>query len=336
MEESNFSEYIFRVPANELFKKFLSLPEILICGIHMNGEPETVYSNEKEFSIKWPIKGSRTNIEKFKLIEKEWNKKIIYDYEYYYNEPETNQNGRLVLLFEEIAPEKVKLKILDKIHEPKSLEFNLIMGLELNYGLKGEKSSIYYYTFSNNVREVFELLLDLPSIMFAESEITKDSNGDETTVKFDMLEFYKFKIIEKEPNRILVYDYDFMETNVGTSGRLTFEFNEIGPEKVKLKLENEIFDSRLKQWEVEQKAKLVVLDPKYHHLSNSKTVRCKPNWLGERLDEKLRRQDINKMFVKCKGKRILVQDGSLGGFGRGFTLNLNALNITDIKNESNI
>ncbi|MBA7568289.1 hypothetical protein ES708_10010 [subsurface metagenome] len=83
MEESKFSEYIFRVPANELFKKLLNLPEILIYGIHMYGAPETVYSNENEFTIKWPIEGSRNNnINRFKLIEKDLNKKIIYNFEY--------------------------------------------------------------------------------------------------------------------------------------------------------------------------------------------------------------------------------------------------------------
>ena len=199
-----------------------------------------------------------------------------------------------------------------------------------------EESKFYEYTFINPVRELFEILLDLPSLLFVSFEKTEDSNENESIVKFAMLshpELYKFKIIEKEPNRILVYDYDFMETYVGGRGRLTLIFDEINPEKVNLKVENQILDSRLKQWEVEQKAKLAVLPSKYHHLSNSRTVRCKPNWLGECLDEKLRRQDIHKIFVKYKGKKILVQDGSLGDLHRGFTLGLNALNITDIKNE---
>ena len=309
MEES---EFIFRVPSNELFKKLLNLPEILIYKQYIHGAPETVYSNENEFTIKWPRKGSRNNnINRFKLIEKELNKKIIYDFEIHdlinYTDSTTeviNQNGRLTLLFEEIAPEEVILKIIVQIYEPSEgnlgLIWDLVLGLDYNYNLSNEPIN-YHYTFNNPVREVFELLLDLPSLLFATHEKTEDSNENEYTIKVKQLysdesHIYKFKIIEKELNKKISYDYDFMESYVNLKGRLTLIFDEINPEKVNLK------------------------------------VYSKHNWLGESLNKKLKIQDIRKIFVKCKGKRFSVQDRSLV-VKRGLTLELNNLNITDIEKE---
>ena len=207
---------------------------------------------------------------------------------------------------------------------------------EKDKNLEVEDIVFYEYTFTNPVRELFELFMDLPILLFVSFEKIEDSNENESTVKFAMLsdpELYKFKIIEKKPDRIIVYDYDFMETYVGERGRLTLIFDEISLEKVKLNVQNQIIDSRLKQYETETKAKLAGLPLKYHSLVDNRRNLYQYNWLGKSLNEKLKRKDIRKIFVKYKGKRILVQDGSLGGLGRGFTLELNALNITDIKNE---
>ena len=102
-----------------------------------------------------------------------------------------------------------------------------------------EGTFVYKYTFTNPISDVFELLLDLPSLLFYSFEETNDSTEDTRLVKYAMLSeeaLYKFKIIEQKPNRLIIYDYDFMGTMVGERGRLMLKFHEISNELYSIKL----------------------------------------------------------------------------------------------------
>ncbi len=198
-----------------------------------------------------------------------------------------------------------------------------------------EGTFVYKYTFTNPISDVFELLLDLPSLLFYSFEETNDSTEDTRLVKYAMLSeeaLYKFKIIEQKPNRLIIYDYDFMGTMVGERGRLMLKFHEISNESVKLIVQHQIIDSKSKRWEGEHKKKVAGLPPGYQHLSRNPFNVLEQNWLGMNLDKKLKRQDISKIFVRCKGKRIIVEEGSLA-IMQGFTLVLDNLGIIDIKSE---
>ncbi len=192
----------------------------------------------------------------------------------------------------------------------------------------------YNYTFPNPVRDLFELLLDLPILLFQSYEKTELPNGNGFIIIYlSNPELYKLKISEQIPNKRIVYNYDFMETHVGERGKLILKFNELSPKEVRLEVQNKINNSILKLWRVKDS-----IPPRYSppggfaSYTDTRLVPCVPNWIGASLNEKLKSQDISKIFVTCKGKKILVQNNSIRR-RNGQTLELSGLHITDIKNE---
>ena len=142
------------------------------------------------------------------------------------------------------------------------------------------------YLFSNSVEEVFDLLADLHSLMWRIQGILD----------------YEFKIVEKELNKKISYNYDsyrrrwykdhgliFYETP-----KLTFMLDDLGLRKVSLK------------------------------------IYCKDDKVGRILNDFLKRQDVNKIIVKCKGKKIRIDPYYRS---QGFRLDLSRLEINDVQKE---
>lgn len=90
------------------------------------------------------------------------------------------------------------------------------------------------------LENMYNFLLDFSQIII-DPHISKtdDSTEDEYTLKTSQGPMY-FKIKEKDLNKKLVYDYDFLSSTYGEKGRVFMDFSEPTSGRVILKIKNEI------------------------------------------------------------------------------------------------
>ena len=109
-------EFTYDVPVSNLYEFLLDFSEVLPLGVGTGGKTED--STETDYTIK-----THFGLLIFKIIEKEENKKIIYEYDF--SKSDVKEIGKLYLDFITLSPGKVKLRVKNEIHESSGGKFYL-------------------------------------------------------------------------------------------------------------------------------------------------------------------------------------------------------------------
>ncbi|MFX0001204.1 MAG: HEAT repeat domain-containing protein [Candidatus Hermodarchaeota archaeon] len=155
-----------------------------------------------------------------------------------------------------IAKDNIELENLWKKLE--NVDYNSMKNQEL----KKISEETNEYTIDVHLENLYKFLLDFSEVLplgVGTGGKTEDSTETDYTIKtyFGLL---MFKIIEKDVNKKIIYEYDFSKSDVKEIGKLYLDFIDHSPGKVKLRVKNEIYESsgtenylnwignHLKQW----------------------------------------------------------------------------------------
>lgn len=182
-----------------------------------------------------------TKIQQFALIYNGLKKEDISMLENYLKQKQRREEyGRKKKIREAMQKtEETDRVVIDQLHDIHNKIIVMDNEIILQYLKKiGEETRELDYDVPLNI--MYNCLLNFSNLFTNNPKIKEISNDNEYTLKNSNGNLY-FKYLEKEPNRKIVYEYDFLNnTQLGEKGKFTIEFIEETPGKIKLKTQNEI------------------------------------------------------------------------------------------------
>ncbi|UCC20997.1 MAG: hypothetical protein JSV62_06860 [Promethearchaeota archaeon] len=204
--------------------------------------------------------------------------------------------------------------------------------------MKKESEDIHEFNIDVPIENLYDFLLDFSEVLplgIGTGNKTENSNENDYTIKthFGLL---KFKIIEKEVNKKIIYEYDFSRSDVKEIGKLFLDFIDLSQGKVKLRVKNEFYKSsrtnihygrnwignHLKQWIDYNLGKIVakVIQTTFYEknfddltMGNYRILQAKLNTIGK---------DIDKLKAKYFEVRAPLNFTSFDCSECGATLNI--------------
>lgn len=133
-----------------------------------------------------------------------------------------------------IVKENIELENL--YNKLEKIDYNFMIDKEIEKIAEEIKELNYDVPLEN----MYNFLLDFSQIII-DPYISKigELKEDQYTLKTSQ-GLLDFKIMEKKPGKLLVYDYDFLSSTYGEKGRFFINLAELAPGKVTLKIRNEI------------------------------------------------------------------------------------------------
>ena len=183
-----------------------------------------------------------------------------------------------------------------------------IDNLKLQY-IKKETEATKELKFKIPVQNLYNLLLDFSEVL--PLGIGSDSKTDNSTDMDYTLKTYfgmlRFKITEKDVNKRIVYEYDFLKSDIKEKGKLYLDFINLDGGKVNLRIRNEIHESSseseiyinwvgnyLKQWIdynmgkiVAEQIHTIIYEKSFDDLTigNYRILQAKLNVMGEDIEK---------------------------------------------------